>query len=119
VFYYSGLFFNGVIDDPIVGTTLIGAINVLATYAALLLMDRCGRRTLLMWSSAGMFLSCVVIVLALLGYFSKMVALGAVASYVSFFEIGLGPIPWLIVAEMFDGKYISTAMSVSSQLNWT
>ena len=46
-----------------------------------------------MWSSAGMFLSCVVIVLALLGYFDKMVALGAVATYVSFFEIGLGPIP--------------------------
>lgn len=119
VFYYSGLFFDGVIDDPLVGTTLIGAINVLATYVALLLMDRCGRRTLIMWSTAGMFLSCVVIVLALLGYFSKTVAIGAVASYVSFFEIGLGPIPWLIVAEMFDGKYISAAMSVSSQLNWT
>ncbi|KAL7534440.1 hypothetical protein ACHAWF_004836 [Thalassiosira exigua] len=119
VFYYSGLFFDGVIENPLVGTTLIGAINVLATYVALLLMDRCGRRTLIMWSAAGMFLSCVVIVLALLGYFSKMVALGAVASYVSFFEIGLGPIPWLIVAEMFDGKYVTAAMSVSCQLNWT
>lgn len=53
VFYYSGLFFEGVIENPLVGTTLIGAINVLATYAALLLMDRCGRRTLIMWSAAG------------------------------------------------------------------
>lgn len=104
MFYYSGIFFNGVIEDPLVGTTIIGAVNVAATYVALLLMDRCGRRTLIMWSAAGMFASCIVIVLALLGYFSKMVALGAVASYVSFFEIGLGPIPWLIVAEMF-GKF--------------
>lgn len=119
VFYYSGIFFNGVIDNPLVGTTLIGAINVVATYVALLLMDRCGRRTLIMWSSAGMFVSCIAIVLALLGYFSKTVALGAVASYVSFFEIGLGPIPWLIVAEMFGAKDISTAMSVSSVLNWS
>ena len=71
----------------------MGAINVLATYVALLLMDKCGRRTLIMWSSAGMFVSCIVIVLSLKGYFSKIVALGAVASYVSFFEIGLGPIP--------------------------
>jgi SP family facilitated glucose transporter-like MFS transporter 3 len=93
VFYYSGLFLSSVIENPLVGTTLMGAINVLATYAALLLMDRCGRRTLIMWSSGGMFLSCVVIVLSLLGYFDKMVALGAVASYVTFFEIGLGPIP--------------------------
>jgi MFS transporter, SP family, solute carrier family 2 (facilitated glucose transporter), member 3 len=30
----------------------------------------------------------------------------------------LGPIPWLIVAEMFDGKYVAAAMSLSSQVNW-
>ena len=118
VFYYSGLFFDGVIENPLVGTTLMGAINVLATYVALLLMDRCGRRTLIMWSSAGMFVSCIVIVISLNGYLSDMVALSAVAAYVCFFEIGLGPIPWLIVAELFDGKYVTTAMSVSCQLNW-
>jgi len=118
VFYYSGLFFDGVIENPLVGTTLMGAINVLATYVALLLMDKCGRRTLIMWSSAGMFVSCIVIVISLNGYFSNMVALGAVASYVCFFEIGLGPIPWLIVAEMFEGKYVTAAMSISCQLNW-
>lgn len=119
VFYYSGLFFEGVIDNPLVGTTLMGAVNVIATAGALLLMDRYGRRTLIMWSSVGMFLSCLVVVLALLNYFSKTVAIAGVGAYVTFFEIGLGPIPWLIVAEMFDGKYVSTAMSVSSQLNWT
>jgi hypothetical protein len=41
-----------------------------------------------------------------------------VMAFVFFFEIGLGPIPWLIVAEMFDNKYVATAMSVSSQVNW-
>lgn len=30
----------------------------------------------------------------------------------------LGPIPWLIVAEMFDTKYVATAMSISSIVNW-
>merc|ERR1712194_569595 len=48
-----------------------------------------------------------------------MVALGAVASYVTFFAIGLGPIPFLIVAEMFDGKYVTAAMSISLMLNWS
>jgi len=93
VFYYSGLFFDGIIDNPLVATTLMGAINVLACYVSLLLMDRCGRRTLIMWSSAGMFFSCVLIVLSLLGYFEKTVALVAVALYLTFFELGLGPIP--------------------------
>lgn len=118
VFYYSSTFFKGVVDNPLVGTTIVGATNVIATYAALLMMDRMGRRTLILLSSGGMFLSCVVIVLSLLGYFGHFTALIAVNAYVSFFEFGLGPIPWLIVAEMFSGKYVAAAMSVSSQLNW-
>jgi MFS transporter, SP family, solute carrier family 2 (facilitated glucose transporter), member 3 len=81
-------------------------------------MDSSGRKTLLLWSSGGMFLSCVVIVLSLKGYLSNILALVAVNVYVSFFEIGLGPIPWLIVAEMFPAAYIATAMSLCSQLNW-
>jgi SP family facilitated glucose transporter-like MFS transporter 3 len=118
VFYYSTSFFDGVIENPLIGTTIVGLVNVLATYVAMFLMDRCGRRTLILWSSAGMFLSCIVIVLSLLGYFNNILALVAVNAYVIFFEFGLGPIPWLIVAEMFEGKYVATAMSTSSQLNW-
>jgi SP family facilitated glucose transporter-like MFS transporter 3 len=118
VFYYSTSFFEGVIDNPLVGTTIVGAVNVAATYVALLLMDRCGRKSLILWSSGGMFLSCIVVVLALLGVFSNMMALVAVNVYVIFFEIGLGPVPWLIVAEMFEGKYVAVAMGLCSQLNW-
>lgn len=118
VFYYSTTFFEGVISNPLVGTTIVGAVNVIATYVALLLMDKCGRRTLILWSSGGMFICCIVLILSLLNYFSHIVALLAVNAYVSFFEIGLGPIPWLIVAEMFDAKYVATAMSACCQLNW-
>ena len=81
-------------------------------------MDSTGRRSLILWSSGGTFVSCIVLVLALKGALSNTFALLAVNVYVSFFEIGLGPIPWLIVAEMFDGKYVTVAMSLCSQLNW-
>lgn len=107
VFYYSTAFFEGVIDDPLLGTTIVGAVNVLATYGALLLMDKVGRKTLILVSSAGMMLSCVVIVLSLLDVFGHILALVAVNVYVIFFEFGLGPIPWLIVAEMFEAKYVA------------
>jgi len=118
VFYYSNLFFKGVIDDPLVGSAFINGANVVATYVALLIMDKTGRKTLILWSSAGMFLSCIVVVVSLLGLINNHFAIVAVIAFVSFFEIGLGPIPWLIVAEMFDGKYVAMAMSISSQLNW-
>ena len=88
-------------------TTIVGAVNVLATYYAALLwiwIHSCGRKSLILWSSGGMFLSCVVTVLSLLGYFNNMLALlVAVNVYVIFFEFGLGR---LIVAEIVDGKYI-------------
>lgn len=76
------------LDNPLVGTTIVGAVNVLATYAVLFLMDRCGRRTLILWSSGVMFLSCIFIVLSLKGVLSNMVALVAVNFYVIFFEFG-------------------------------
>ena len=39
-------------------------------------------------------------------------------AFVAFFGIGLGPIPWLIVAEMFEGSYLEPAQSLACQLNW-
>lgn len=118
IFFYSTSILEGVIDNPLVGTAVIGAVNVIATYVALLVMDSTGRRSLILWSSGGMFFACIVVVLALLGVLNNIFALLAVNIYVFFFEIGLGPIPWLIVAEMFDGKYVTVAMSLCSQLNW-
>eukprot|EP01038_Epipyxis_sp_PR26KG_P013518 gene13518-18136_t len=118
VFYYSTSFFEGTISNPAFGTILVAFINVVATYIALTLMDSTGRRTLILWSAGGMIISSLCIVAALLGYFPNYIALLAVMFYVSFFEIGLGPIPWLIVAEMFDSKYVATAMSMACIVNW-
>lgn len=114
VFYYSTSFFDGVIDDPLLGSTLVALVNVIATYVALKLMDITARRTLLLWSTGGMVISTVFIILALLKYMHNFVALLAVMAFVSFFEIGLGPIPWLIVAEMFDAKFVATASTYIS-----
>lgn len=118
VIMYSTSFFNGVIDNPLIGTNIINVVNLVSTYVALRIMDSVGRKSLLLVSSGGMFLSCIAVVLALLGFVNNIIALVAVSVYIFFFAIGMGPIPWLIVAEMFDGKYVSVAMSMCSQLNW-
>ena len=118
VFYYSTIFFQGVISNPLVGTTILGAVNVAATGVAVLIMDRTGRKTLVLWSAGVMSISCIFIVLALLGVLHSSVSLIALIVYVIFFEIGLGPVPWLIVGEMFETRYVASAMSISSQVNW-
>lgn len=83
VFYYSTMFFKGVVDQPKVATAACGLINVIATYVALQLMDRCGRVTLLLISTGGMLASCVVITISLLGYAANMMALMGVLAFVS------------------------------------
>ena len=118
VFCYSTMLFEGVIDNPLLGTAIVGGANVAATYAALLLMENTNRRTLILWSAGGMLISSVALIICLLGFFSKLSSVFWVISFVSFFGIGLGPIPWLIAAEMFEAKYVTSAMSVSCQVNW-
>jgi SP family facilitated glucose transporter-like MFS transporter 3 len=65
-----------------------------------------------------MFIACSTLVLAQMGIFGTVVALVAVNAYVAFYEIGLGPIPWLIIAEMFEAQYVTVIMSLISQWSW-
>jgi len=102
-------------------------VNVFFTGVAIYLMDRLGRRVLLLISSMGMLVSCialtgglyfmskVTVVYISLGYF----LVSCMLVYVSFFELGLGPIPWLLVAEIFPSDISASAVSISSAINWT
>jgi len=94
VFYYSTSFFEGVIANPQTGTIIAFSVNVVATLVALALMDRLGRKTLLSWSAGGMFVCCVVLTFSLLGMLPGYVTVVAVMLYISFFEMGLGCIPF-------------------------
>ena len=119
VFYYSTTFLAGVIDSPALGTALVGAVNVAATLLASGLMDDHRRVSMLALSLAGMLAGAVVLTLALAGTLSNAWALLGVVGYVFFFEIGLGPIPWMIAPELFTADKAVEAQALGSQLNWT
>ncbi|CAI5708772.1 hypothetical protein KXD40_004853 [Peronospora effusa] len=121
MFYASSFFKNVGLKDPLVGATLVYTVNVISTGVALVLMDTAGRRPLLIFSTSGMIVSSVVLTLGLMNAlpFASMISVGGVMCYVWFFEIGLGPIPWLIVAEMFPSKPRPTAMSIATMVNWS
>lgn len=102
--YYSNSFFSGIIYNPLVGTALVTGINVVATCVAMRLMDRTRRVSLIMCSTGGMFASAVVVTLTLFGLLPNAVAVVGAMGFVFCFAVGLGPITWLIVGEMFDEK---------------
>jgi MFS family permease len=87
-----------------------------------MLLDRVGRRTLLLTGTVGL-----TIALAVLGiYFTSStlqqkagwVALAALLVYIASFAIGLGPVFWLMISEIYPTGIRSKAMSVATVANW-
>ena len=85
--------------------------QVAVTVAACFVIDKAGRRALLMVAGIGM-----TGMLAVLGFFyyrhdhgahpNGIVAIVAVIGYIVFFSMGLGAIPWLMMSEVFPLKYV-------------
>lgn len=120
IIYYSPKIFeaagNHTIQSSIEATLVIGIINMLFTVVALWLIDRVGRRALLLIGLGGMALSLAVLGIVI-GIRPDM-ALMAVLAYVAFFAISLGPIVWLIISEIYLFKVRSLAMGVATFANW-
>lgn len=121
IFYSSDILLRGGVADANLGGVFIMSIQVVMTGCAVLLVDRAGRRPLLLGSIAGMFVSCVA-----LAYFFAHVqtaptwlALASLVGYVCSFSAGLGALPWLIMGEIFPARVRATASSVATMLNWT
>jgi SP family galactose:H+ symporter-like MFS transporter len=107
----------------LLATTGVGIVNLLATVTALWLVDRLGRRPLLLASLIGMALSMAVLglVFALAVRFGAIgggVAVLAMMAYVAFFAVGLGPVFWLLIAEIYPLRLRGVAMSIASVANW-
>ena len=105
----------------ILATAGIGLVNVLMTLVALLLMDRAGRRMLLLGGLAVMSACLLVLTLAFAAGDSPLlgtITAVALAAYVGGFAIGLGPVFWLLIAEIFPLAYRGRGMSVASGANW-
>jgi MFS transporter, SP family, galactose:H+ symporter len=106
----------------ILATAGVGVINVLLTVVALELLDRAGRRPLLLYGLIGMIIS-----LALLGFAFltrnptpalAWTSVVCVMAYVACFAISLGPIFWLMIAEIYPLKIRSRAMGIATMANW-
>jgi SP family galactose:H+ symporter-like MFS transporter len=106
----------------ILATVGVGIVNVGFTILAIRLIDRVGRRPLLLIGVAGQIVGLVILGLAfhlhqlasLVGY----IAVISLAIYVASFAIGLGPIFWLMISEIYPLRVRGTAMSIATVANW-
>jgi len=115
IFQQAGLQSAGA---AILATAGIGVVNVLFTVVSQFLLDRAGRRTLLLVGIAGMVLGLVALGLS---FFQKSAGLPAALSlalYIAAFAIGLGPVFWLLISEIYPQEVRGRAMSVATMANW-
>lgn len=108
VFFYSTSFFQAAFPSNssigTIGTIAVGAINALSTAASMPLIEKAGRKPLLLWAIGGMLVCAGALTASLVGKDADaslatplaVLSIVFVNLYVVFFEIGLGAIPWSI-----------------------
>jgi sugar porter (SP) family MFS transporter len=128
VIYYAPQIFQaaGFTSDltSLAATTGIGTINVLATFIAIWLVDRAGRKPLLIAGVLGMVTTLTVLGLAFRDAGSGtagslgLITAVCLAAYIVFFAFSLGPIVWLMISEIYPLRNRAQAVAVSTAANW-
>ena len=133
VFYYGSVLWQSAgfgESDALLINVISGAVSIGACIAALLTIDRIGRKLMLLIGSAGMTLT-----LGLLAYsFTQAsmhpsgdlqldgawgpIALVAANFYVVFFNFSWGPVVWVLLGEMFPNQFRGTALAISGLSMW-
>lgn len=124
IFYYStAIFARAGVSQPVYATIGVGVINTVFTLVSVALVDKAGRRTLTLVGLGGMCCCAIAMTVGLRfqNDFSWMsyVSMSSIFLFVSFFEIGPGPIPWFIVAELFSQGPRPAAIAIAGCCNWT
>ncbi|MHA6804493.1 sugar porter family MFS transporter [Salinifilum ghardaiensis] len=132
IFYYSSALWQSVgIDESssLLLSLSTQIFNILGTVVALVLLDRVGRRPLLLTGSAGMTVMLAIATFA----FSRArtvdgepeladpygpMALTAAHAFVFFFAISWGPVVWVLLGEMFPNRFRAPALAVAAAAQW-
>lgn len=122
VLYYAPEIFKSVgrtANIAIYETVVVGIVNVSFTLVAIWVVDRVGRKPLLLAASAGMGTALFALGAAFhLEKFEGLWVLFFVLAYVASFAVAMGPVVWVVLSEIFPTRVRGTAMSVATVCLW-
>ena len=122
IMYYAPKIFANVgqsNDSALLQTILIGGTNLIFTLVAMVLIDRFGRKLLIIIGSSGMMLMLAGLsILYFTNHTSGVLVLVFILGYIAFFAASLGPALWVVAAELFPNRLRSKGMSIAIVSLW-
>jgi len=124
IFYYGTSFFqNTGIKNPFVITMITSCINVASTVPGLWLVEKWGRRKLLLFGAIGMAVCQFIVAIAgtVVGTENlpvQRLLIAFVCIYIFFFACSWGPVAWVVTGEIFPLKVRAKSLSMTTASNW-
>ena len=133
VFYYGEMLWQAAgfeIESALLTNILSGSVNLLFTFVAIALIDKAGRRLLLLIGSLGTAVSLALLAILfgtagvdpqgdlMLGQTQAVLALIFANSFVAFFAFTWGPIMWVLLGEIFPNQIRGAALAISGLIHW-
>jgi MFS transporter, SP family, arabinose:H+ symporter len=123
IMYYAPIIFQKMgtgTSSALMQTIAVGAVNLTFTLVSLRLIDRWGRKPLLIVGAIGMVVSLSVMAGAFFTeHFGGYLILTFILIFIASFAMSIGPVSWVVIAEIFPNKLRSKAMSVAIVSLWT
>ncbi len=121
VLYYAPKIFKNAGFDTnaaLLSSVGVGAINAVFTVFAILLVDRLGRKPLLLIGATGMGLSIAAVAAVFQVKAPGWLIITTLLAYVACFALTLGPVVWVVISEIFPTRIRGRGMSVATVLLW-
>jgi SP family sugar:H+ symporter-like MFS transporter len=133
IFYYSSVLWRAVgfsESSSLQITVISGAVNILTTLVAIALIDKVGRKPLLLIGSSGMTVTLGVMAAifgtATVGAHGQpmlhgaegTIALIAANAFVFFFGMSWGPVVWVMLGERFPNRLRASALAIAASAQW-
>jgi SP family sugar:H+ symporter-like MFS transporter len=132
VFYYGSVLWQAVgfsESDALLTNVITGGVSILACFITIVLIDKIGRKPLLLIGSIGMSVSLGIMVLVFataqtvangtldLGE-TGIIALISANTFVFFFNMSWGPVMWVLLGEMFPNQIRGSGLAVAGSAQW-
>ena len=107
------------LSEALGGQVVIGSINLVFTVLAILMIDRFGRKPLLIAGTTGMMISTAAIgLLFALGRAEGILLLSFILVFIACFAFSLGPVVWVILSEIYPNRIRGRTMSIATFAVW-